>query len=157
MKKNIKGYTLIEILVVITIFVSLSVLVTQSLLLSIKSTRKSMAITKVRENLSTAVGLMERNLRNARSVTSCASNTIVYVDADNEESSFSCDLGGDLLWGGNNITSSDVDLTTCTISCSPLESPPVNVTVNLTGESTASSGVEGEIVSVSAKVTLRNE
>ena len=71
-KKNIKGYSLVEILVVIVLFSVLAVIATQTLFLSFRGSRKSGNVVLVRNNVDHATGVMERHLRNARAWQSCS-------------------------------------------------------------------------------------
>jgi prepilin-type N-terminal cleavage/methylation domain-containing protein len=156
MRRN--GYTLIEILVVITIFIMLAVLVTQSILISIKSSRKSLAIARVRENLSQAKNVFERNMKNAIDVpiSSCSNSEITYIDADNVVNTFTCQ-DQTLIWNSTtNVTGDDITLTTCSFACD-LAQVPKTVIMNLVGTDLAGSGIEGETISISSMVVLRNE
>lgn len=148
-----RGYTLIEILVVVTLFVGVAVIVTQSLLLSIRGARKNMALTKVRENLSSSIDTMKTNLLNAISIESCVVNEIRYKNPDFSISSFSCGSGR-VSWGTSSLTGNDVNVSNCSFVC---DAPPYTyVTINLTGQSVAETGLEAESVNMSTKINFRN-
>src|SRR5512137_3061278 len=95
-RKNQKGLSLIEILVVITIFAILGIVIARSIILSLQGSQKSTGLVAVRENLDFATSIIERQLRNANSVTSACPvggiqvNPLVYVDQNGNSSSFAC-------------------------------------------------------------------
>src|SRR3990170_3264778 len=66
-----RGYSIVELLVVVTIFTFLAIIVTQAVVLTLRGSRKGESLISVRENLDYAFAVMERQLRSARSITSC--------------------------------------------------------------------------------------
>ncbi len=157
-----RGLSLIEILVVITIFAMLGLLISGSLILSIRGAKKSESMIKVRENLNYAVAVVERNLRNASSITNCidADTTISYLDQYGKAGSFSCEFGqnGGYLASGSGkirITAEDIDLGSCNFTCDGTNNPP-SVVVDLEGAYVNTNGAEGSVVSISSTVYLRN-
>lgn len=157
-----RGLSLIEILVVITIFAMLGLLISGSLILSIRGARKSESMIKVRENLNYAMAVVERNIRNANSITNCidADTTISYLDQYGKAGSFSCEtdeFGGFVASGSGKIriTSEDIDVNWCNFSCDNSSSPP-SIVINLEGGRTNTGGTERSAVSISSTVYLRN-
>lgn len=162
-----KGFSLIEMLVVIFIFAILGVVLTQSLGLSIRGTQKSESIDLVKENLEYTANTMERLLRNAIDIndTSTNSNLLVYTDEYGEETRFECDSATTYVASGSaelRLTSDEVE-----IDCAagifnytpplPGSNVPKSVDIILTGRSaTFGEGVEGSVVTVRTKILLRN-
>jgi len=147
-----KGFTLVEILVVITVFAVLGVITTQTLLISLQGSRKSGSLTSVRENLNYALSVMERQLRNAESVV-CTKSTytnITYNDENGKETSFSC-LGDYIASGSARLTSSETVITACEFTCNNPVGLPSWVGINLTAKEAKASGT----VSVSTQIQLR--
>src|SRR4030043_751743 len=68
-RHNLFGYSIIEILIVIGIFAIFSVVVTQSVILSLRGTKKSGSVVTVKEDLEYAASTIERVLQNATSIT----------------------------------------------------------------------------------------
>lgn len=164
MKNLQKGLSLIEILVVITIFAILGIIVSSSLILTIQGTKKSESIIKVRENLNYSLSVVERNLRNASMVLECPNsdtNIITYTDQYGISSSFSCVNTGSatnsyIASGSARLTSDAVKIVSCSIVCArDLYNPPY-VTVSVTGQDVDYSGTEGSSVTVESKIYLRN-
>src|SRR3989344_5347971 len=91
-----KGFSIVEMLVVLSIFSVLAILATQSIILTLKGSRKSESIVEVKENVEVAMSTMERLLRNSKSI-SCSGNNLqlTYVDEYNQPGSFVCSGGAD--------------------------------------------------------------
>ena len=86
-KANLKkGFSLIEMLVVVVVFSILAIITTQSLLNSLRTAKKSQNVNVVKENLEVSASAIERLLRNAEDVR-CENNSgspsnreIYYMD-----------------------------------------------------------------------------
>lgn len=159
---NVKrGVSLIEILIVIAIFAILGVLVTRAILLTLRGTRKSESVVKVRENLDYALAVIERQLRNAESVD-CATSTALllnYRDRNGSASSFSCVTPGPsgyIASGSARLTSTDIAVTSCSFSCTAASGDVLpSVTISAAGADARASGIESAQVSSSTKIFLR--
>ena len=158
------GMSLIEILVVIGIFAILGVLTTRSVILTIGGGKKSENLILVRENLNYSLGVIERQLRNADSITDTCPNgntlKLNYLDQNGVASSFSCaNLGagiGYVASGSAKLTSDTIDVTACSIQCQKNTSGPSSVKVVLTGQDVGAVGISNSSVTVSTEVSLRN-
>lgn len=164
MKKKLKsGLSLIEILVVMTIFAILGIIISSSVALTILGTKKSEALTRVRENVNYSLTIVERNLRNAGSITDCSDpNTLTYIDQYGQETSFSCqNIGGDdsyIASGSARLTSSAIKIVSCSFTC---EYPPdltqaPMVSINVAAKDLLLSGSQSASISAQTKVYLRN-
>lgn len=156
-----KGLSLIEILIVVTIFAVLGILTTRAVFLTLQGSKKSESLVKVRENLDYSVGVMERNLRNANSLIDCLSGgTVVnYIDQNGDPASFSCISGIDsyVASGSARLTSSTVKVTSCSFACTLATSTnPSSVTINVEAQDTTATGIQNSTVTTSTKVSLRN-
>ncbi len=160
-KENNRGYSLVEILVVLVLFSVLAVIATQTLFLSFRGSRKSGNVVLVRNNVDHAVGVMERHLRNARSWDDCNANTIEYTDADNHDlKTFQCvvDSDGEYIASSSaRITSEEVDVT-CVIVCNlnPIDGGPPSIEITASGTDAASLGIEGSTTEIQTQIYLRN-
>jgi len=154
---------LLPFLSIITIFAILGVVVSSSLVLTIQGTRKSEALMRVRENLNYSISVIERNLRNADSVTDCTNPlSISYLDQYGKISTFSCvGMGGAdsyIASDSARLTSDAVKITGCLFTCSQptdLSSPPL-VTVDIAAKDSLLSGSTGASVSAQSRIYLRN-
>ena len=160
MKKE-KGVSLLEILVVITIFTALALISARGIFLTLRGSRKSSALSTVRENLNFSMAIMERQLRNAESVICPLPTQVSYEDKNGESADFSCeDIGessdGYVSSSSARLTSSEVDITSCAFVCGPgTASVPPSVTISMTAQDAKATGVEGAEVTLNTKIFLR--
>lgn len=159
------GLSLLEILVVIAIFAGLGILITRSVLLTLGGGKKSESLIKVRENLNYSIGVIERNLRNANSITDCTnSNTsiISYIDQDGNPGTFSCvnvgspTLTGYVASGSAKLSSDTVNVISCSFTCGLGAGTPSSITIDLEAKDTSASGVDNSVVTATTQIFLRN-
>ena len=162
---NTSGMSLIEILVVIGIFAVLGVMTTQAVVLSLSGGKKTENTIKVRENINYSFSVIERQLRNADSITDCTNAiplAISYLDQNGVSASFSCaNLGaatvGHIASSGAQLTNNTVDVTSCTFTCLPgTGASPDSVKVTVTAQDATSTGASNSIITSSTSVSLRN-
>jgi len=161
MKK--KGFALIELLVVISIFAILAILTTSALLSSLRGTRKGEALGRVRENLDYSFAVISRHLHSAQSLSCPSSTQISYEDVNGASATFSCinidGTGGAVGYfasGSARLTSDEIDVISCTLTCSPGAvgiSP--SVTIVTAAEDLSLKGAEGAQVATQTKILLR--
>jgi prepilin-type N-terminal cleavage/methylation domain-containing protein len=169
---NKKGLSLLEVLVVITIFAVLGILVTQSVILTLQGSKKSESIIRVRENLDYSLNIIERQIRNASFVyedstylTQCsgtASTAIYYKDQNGKNSSFSCvNIGAGnsyIASGSARLTSDTIKVTSCSFVCTQgTMTNPALLKVDLTMQEASASGIQSANVSASTQIYLRND
>ena len=134
------GYSLIELLVVLSLFSILVLVATQTLLLSLRGANKSESVGRAKENVEYAISIMERQLRNARDVDPCPNPdplVINYSTYDGDNSSFSCvnpGVDGYIASGSARLTNQDIGITKCSITCSSDTATSPQVTISVTGE-----------------------
>lgn len=155
-----RGVSFIEILVVIAVFAILGVLATRAILLTLRGSRKSESVVKVRENVNYALAVIERQLRNAESInTSTCTGRVDYTDKDGVASSFVCtNIGpaGYVASGSARLTSPEVAVTACSFSCTAASDNVLpSVSVNVTAQDATATGVESAQVSSSTQIFLR--
>lgn len=154
-----KGVSLLEILVVMTIFSVLAILATRGVLLTLRGSRKSDSLGRVRENMDYTLSVMERQLRNADDVACDTSTQISYQPKDGSSATFSCEdvgSGGYVASSSARLTNEEVDVSACSFTCSAGESGvPPSVSISLTGEDANTTGVEGSQVTTTTTIYLR--
>lgn len=163
-KKQNSGMSLLEILVVITIFAILGIIVTRSVVLSIGGSRKSESVIKVRENLSYSLAIIERQIRNANSVSQCPNadpTRIDYKDQNGNSAYFSCvNLDGTdpyIASGSARLTSDTIKITRCSFTCVAATSTnPALVDISLEAEDAGATGLQNATVSTATQIYLRN-
>lgn len=166
-KMRTGGFSLIEMLVVITVFSILAILATQSLATSLRGTRKSESIGHIRENIEYAMTIMERSLRTASELdcTAPSANEIVYKTPTNIEASFEC-VGNNIASSSGGITrllinDSDVNVMNCgtdtRFTCvSGTGGKPDSVVIKVTAQEKNNTGDEAAIYTSETRILLRN-
>lgn len=160
--KTRKGFSLIEILVVLSVFAILGIVVSQSLLLILRGARKSDTSNKVRQSLDFALASMERQIHNATNITPCPNTdttTITVIDQNQQSYSFSCsNIGpaGFIASASSRLTSTDISVTACSFVCTPgAASVPPFVTIAITAQDAQATGPENTKITDSRGVYLR--
>jgi len=156
-----RGFSLIELLIVITVLGVLGVVVSQSILVSIRTTNKTNSTISVREDVAQTVETMERRLLNAKSLDSACTDSaqsLAYTDQDGMPHEFSCaqvGVDGHIAIDGSRVTRDDVSITKCSFACSQpgFRVAPV-ITVNVAAESSRE-GIEGSEIELTSTVQLR--
>lgn len=169
---NFKGFSMVELLVVVVIFSMIGYLTTVSIALTMRGARKSEALLEVRSNVSYSMSIMERLLRGARD-PNCLTPFdslgvgdnlgIEYYDQAGQIVSFSCEGGvnGYIASASARITNDKVN-----IDCSagnivfnclfPGGGIPPTVLITLNASSAEIQGPEGAEVTQSTQVLLRS-
>src|SRR5258706_1571075 len=162
---NNKGISLLEILVVVSIFAVLGILITRSVLLTLGGGKQSESLIKVRENLNYSMGVIERQLRNANSITDCTNTDtkqIAYLDQNGIASTFSCvnvgaaDTIGYVASGSAQLTNNNVNITSCSFVCTLGSSTPSSVNISFEAKDATALGTENSTVTTSTQIFLRN-
>lgn len=125
---NKKGFSLIEVLVVLSIFVLIAIIANQLLFPVFRGSEKTGAAIIVKQNGNYAISVIQRELYNSKGVSLCAPEIVTYFDADGDLTSLSCSIGsGSKIFlasrsGARDLTSPEVEVESCNITCLPL--PP---------------------------------
>lgn len=157
------GVSFIEILVVIAVFAVLGVLVGRIILVTLRGSNRSESLVKVRNNLDYSLAVMERQLRNAESVSPCPNSdasTISFVSGEGVAASFSCvNVGagtGYVASASARLTTDEIKITACSLVCSPAAgNVPQSVTISLEAADIKAAGIESAKVTATTKIFLR--
>lgn len=151
-----KGFSLIELLIVVGVFSVLGVVVSQAIVSSVRTAKKADTSVEVRETVSFALETIERKALNATDVPSCqsADTSFLYISGSEEDSIYEC-VDNHLRENGARITNDTTRLTKCELICSVDASGAPTITVNLDGES-INDGIDGAQVSLSKKIRPRS-
>jgi len=157
MKKT--GFTLIEILVVVGILGIIAAISTNMFFSVLQASTKTRVLSEVKQNGDYALNVMERTIRNAKSVTSNG-NSITIVNPDDSSTTFSCS-NGNLTLDGASLISNKVEVQDCSVfSVVPGEEgvSPAVVTIDFTlsQAGTAARPEEQAAIDFGITVTLRN-
>ncbi len=163
------GFSLIEVMIVLTIFSILAVISTQAILTTLTATGKAQSATRIRNDVDYALSSIERNLHNASDVTVCPvtdTNTLEYVDDFGTTTKFSCvnvgsgqDIDSYIASGAAMIrlTSKSTKIVQCAFSCEPsTTNTPVSVTISIGATDARKTGIESASITTSTQILLRN-
>lgn len=160
---NKRGFSIIEMLVVISIFAVIGVFTTRAISLTLKSSKKSDSLVRVRENINYSLSILERQIRNSERISSCTgspTSSISYTSVEGILSTFSCitpGASGYIASGSARLTSSDISITTCSFTCTQVDANnPAVVKINVVAEDATSSSVEKGTVTAETEIIVRN-
>ena len=158
-----KGISLIEILIVVAIFAVLGVLISRVILTTLRGSSRSDNLVKVRDNLDYALSIMERQIRNAESVSPCPNSPpytrIDFRDSNGIAAYFACTnvgASGYVASGSARLTSDQVAITACSLVCNAASGRvPPSVDISLEARGANQTGVERAMVTAVTKIFLR--
>jgi len=151
------GYTLIEMIVAIAIFLIVSVSAVDLVTSFIKGSLKADQIKEIKQNGNYALSVMDRAIRNADGVVSCSATSIVINNGDNTTTTFAINA--------DNITSSNSPLlaagytvvnpgTDSSFTCKQSADTPAVVTIKFTLQKGAALARSEEKASQSFQTTV---
>lgn len=156
-----QGFSLVEILIVITIFAVIGLLSTRSISQTLKSAKKSDSLVRVRENVNYSLAVIERQLRNSENVVcpNASTSLLTYVSLEGTTTSFSCVTSGAdkyIASGSGRLTSDDISVTSCSFSCTKGVNNPAIVKINIVAQDATGTAVEKGSVSAQTEIGVRN-
>jgi len=159
MKKQ--GFTLIEILVVVTIFGIIVVLGSGLFFFLLKGSTKSRVLEVVRQNGDYALSVMGIMVRNASSLVSYSGSEITIVNPDRGTTIFSCS-GGRIASNGANLIGDEVKVDDCSsifsLEVDPAGATPAVMTIrfSLSQKAVTARPEEQALMNFQTTVSLRN-
>lgn len=163
MRKKSFGFTLIEILIVITALALLTVIGSNLFFGSLLGSSKSEILREVRQNGEYALKVMEETIKNAARLEFCDSTTITVKDQNNQNITFKVLSDEDniprIASNSSYLTNNKVKVTNFTLGCanSPPGLPP-KIEVNFIVEQKEATDRPEKKASMqfSTTVTMRN-
>lgn len=176
--RNIEsGYSIIEILVVVGVFAVLGILATQSINLSLKSSKKGDSIVSVKQELENAASTIERQLQTASSVIGCTTSIATpsvglrnsagvrydYACFDSPPSNWPASTNNDpriVYSSGDTInyvyrlTSNNITITNCQFNCYTQDSNTY-IDFTVTASAKGLTVAEGSAVTTARKILIR--
>lgn len=163
MKKTVnnRAFSLVEILIVVSIFAVIGLLSVRSISQTLKSAKKSDSLVRVRENVNYSLAVIERQLRNSESITcpNASTSLLTYVSLEGTTTSFSCVTSGTdkyIASGSGRLTSSDISVSTCSFSCTQDVNNPAIVKINIVAEDAVGTSTERGSVTTQTEIVVRN-
>lgn len=142
-----KGFTLVEMLTTIAIFVIIGTITMSILITSFRTSQKTDIITLIQQNGNYALTQMSKTIRNARGLVSpfpcspsVSTNTVTITTPDNQQVTYSC--GGQPATiasnGASLLDTNTVALNACSFTCSQesdSDLPIITITFSLLQQS----------------------
>lgn len=140
-----KGFTLVEMLAVMIVFVVIGSFVTAILITSLRGNNKTNTITAVRQNGNYALSQMAKTVRNARYLVSPAScgtisaptvtQTLQLKDPDGNVITYDCSSGTNITSNSANLLDTTaVSLASCKFTCGQdrlIDQPEIGISFSL--------------------------
>jgi prepilin-type N-terminal cleavage/methylation domain-containing protein len=160
-----RGFTLVELLVVVTVFAFLGLLLTNSLFSILKSNVKAELIKEIRQNGSFALDVMTKKLTGGLS-PECLDNPssrVEFTDVSGDVITFQCDTGYIAsVSAGRNIPLTDstgkIGLKSCSFDCEgagTYQKVTISFTLSQAGEPTRQEELASQ--SFSKVILIRNK
>ncbi len=155
-----RGFSLVEILIVVLIFAVIGLLLSQTIILTLQTTKKADTTTRVRENVDFALTSIDRQLHSALSISSVCDGSkltvLNYTDVNGSPGSYTCNIGsnGYIASGSAQLTSAQIAIIDCYFICSKTNAAP-SVDVGIVASDKNITGKENATVSASTKIYLR--
>lgn len=108
-----KGFTLIEIMVVIGVFGIIAAFTTNMFVSILRGSSKSQILAEVKQNGNYALSVMERMIRNARKIEVYDVSSITILNPDGGSTVFSCDPGQKIASNSASLISEQVLVGDC--------------------------------------------
>jgi len=169
-----KGYSVIEILVVVGVFAALAIVATQSISLSLKSSKKGDSVVNVKQELDNAADNFSRMLQTANQIY-CPENTatpsVGFRDGGGSRGDFACldtdpyhfvgsadtriaSSSGESIRFNKRLTSPMIEITSCSFICITQNSQKyVNFSVSALAKGIPSA--EGASVTTSRNILVK--
>lgn len=165
---KLKGYSLIEIMVAMGVFAVVMALGTNIIATSVRNSAKSEGLNEVRQDVDNVLDVMSRTIKNARTVDNCVPNfgphdSYVSLSVDSQyDDSFICKYvtGPEPTYivtrVGKPISSDNIVISECQISCTPATAPYSKVSIDITASSKNTAPGEQANYSTSLDITIKN-
>ncbi len=130
-----RGFSLIELTVVIGLISLLTLAITSALLMSVVSSNRIRTATKIKQAGNFALDQMQGLIRNARNLDTCdsAGGSITVNNPDGGTTTLTQESDGNYTRVASNsgiyLTPSNLEVTNFTLACTPSDSTPSLITI----------------------------
>jgi len=137
-----KGFTLIEVLVAVSLLGIVTATTTSLLLSSLRASQKSQALVEIKQSGDYAIKTISRMIRNAREISDYSPTLIRLENPDGGETEFRCEIGQNRIASNSaslTVQEENILLRECLFSYTPGTDigEPDSVTVSFTLRKTA--------------------
>lgn len=155
-----KGFSLIELTVVISLLALLMLAISSTMLMSIISSKRIRTATKTKQAGNYAIGQIQSILRNAKSIKICnsSSNTITTINPGGGETQILLSNSRVASNSGTYLTPDNTTTSLFSLSCNPSDTDPSIVKVSFDlRDALAPSGIQNPSLHFETSVNLRNK
>ncbi len=160
-----KGFSLIELIIVIGLIAMLMLAISSSLLMSIISSNRIRKATATKQAGNYALDQMQSLIRNSKDITVCNSSSVTVTNSDGSDSIIELKEGRLVINTTNYLTPSNVVVNTSALfTCYPVDTTPLsNAKSNLIKivftlqDSEMSRSTENPVLHFETSVNLRNQ
>lgn len=158
-----KGYTLIELVVVVGLVSILAIGISSAVLINATTSSRTKNTTHLRSVGDYSINTLKQLIRSSRSITACDSsaNTLSLQNPDGGTTNVSRELDNEIGRIASNsgvyLSPSDASITSFTVTCLPSDSEPTSIRLSFDTElSTTSTTKESPTLHFSTTVTPRS-
>lgn len=160
-----KGFSLVELIVVIGLLSLLMIAISSTMLMSIVSSNRIRTTSKIKQAGNYAIGEIQGMLRSAKTITDCDTTTasITFVNPDGGTTTLGPILVGETTRIASNsgiyITPSTANISNFYLICEPNDSEPTLIVVSFDLKDTLSTSrtIENPLLHFETSINLRNE
>ncbi|KKU25967.1 MAG: hypothetical protein UX37_C0008G0020 [Microgenomates group bacterium GW2011_GWA2_46_16] len=121
-----RGFSLIELIVVVGLLSLLMLAISSTMLMSIVSSNRIRLTTKTKQAGNYAIGQIQGMLRNVKDITACNSAATTFINQDGGSTSISVQSSRIASNSGVYLTPANLAVSSFTLTCLPDTTPPVN-------------------------------
>jgi len=158
-----RGFSLIELIVVIGLLSLLMLAISSTMLMSIVSSNRIRTVTKVKQGGGYAIGQIQRMIRSSKSITTCdtITPTISLVGQDGGTTEILTESDGTNVRIASNsgmyLTPANMEISAFTISCEPTSAEPTLIKFAFDLRDTKSTqGIQNPSLHFETSVNTRN-
>lgn len=155
-----RGFSLIELIVVIGLLALLMLAISSTMLMSIVSSNRIKTTTQVKQAGNYAIGQIQTMLRNAKSIKICnsSSNTITIVNPGGGETQILLSSSRIASNSGTYLTPENTATSLFSLNCDPSDSEPALVKISFDLANTLTPvSIQNPSLHFETSINLRNE
>lgn len=160
-----KGFSLIELIVVIGLLSLLLLAISSTVLMSIVSSTRIRTVSAVKNSGNYALGQIQSMLRSSKDITSCdtASSSITFVNPDGASTTLTTVLvSGTYTRIASNsayLTPTNLNVTSFSLECEPSDTEPtqVNISFDMQNNVATLRTTENPLLHFETSINLRNQ
>lgn len=161
-----KGFSLIELIIVVGLLGLLMLAISSTMLMSIVSSNRIRLTTKTKQAGNYAIGQIQTLVRNAKDITACNSAAATFINQDGGSTSISLQSSRIASNSGIFLTPANLTVSTFTLTCLPDTTPPLISPDNITSlikisfdlrDALSTQSIQNPLLHFETSINVRNE